>query len=94
MKIRNILGAAVVASAAVAGTAGAAQASVPHYAAAHRPFVVIVNGNVDVTLAPLTAGQIVYHAGIAYEVVNVNGHAVVFTPRFAAPSGTVAQFST
>jgi hypothetical protein len=91
--IRNLLAAAAIAVASVAAAVVGLAAS-PALAAVHKPFVVIVNGGADVTLEHLTVGQEVYHAGIAYEVVNVRGHAVVFAPRFTAPSGTVAQFST
>lgn len=98
MNIRRILGAGALAAAAVAAFAGPAGASVTYHAAplvtTHKPFVVIVNGNVDVTLQPLFVGEVVYHAGVAYTVVNVNGHTVRFSPALTGPSGTVYQFST
>jgi hypothetical protein len=92
VKIRRILGAALVAAAAVTGTATSAWASpgIP----VHKPFVVIVNGGVDVTLAHLTVGQVVYKAGVAETVVSVNGHAVRFVPAVTGANGKVYQFST
>ena len=96
MKIRRIAAAALVAVAAVTGTATAAWASpyVPALAPVHKPFVVLVNGGVDVTYQHLVVGQVVYRAGIAETVVNVSGHAVRFIPAVTGANGTTYQFST
>ena len=98
MVIRSLLAAAVLAAASLAAAAVPAVASVPARVVlappVHTPFAVTVNGGTDVTFQHLTAGQEVYHGGIAYKVVTVSGHAVVFAPRWSAPDGTTAVFST
>ena len=87
-KIRRVLTVAVFAAAAALGTA------LPALASVHTPFVVIVNGGIDVTSRHLTAGQVVYRGGVAEHVVSASGHAVRFIPAVTGPSGAVIQFST
>ena len=101
MKILRAAALAAASSlAAVLALTVPAMASVPHYGPsvhtppAHTPFVVIVDNGVDRTLEHLTAGQVVYHGGVAYKVVTEAGHAVVFAPRWTAPDGTTGVFST